>query len=126
MLGNPHLSAQYVKVLVRDFYLKPIDQYLSHLSFVKLWNLLLKIISFITYLLNLYYHPFNMVFFLKRSNLSASLSTSFDRLNSFKNHCHTYSVFFDLSKALHSILFLLGSFYKYSRFTLFIPYVLMG
>ena len=98
------MSVKYIRVLVRDFRLKTINPFLSHLSFVKLWNLKLKTIFFITDPLNLYYHSFNVVFSPKgHATLFASLFISFDWLNSFKNHYHTHCVFFDLSKAFESV-----------------------
>ena len=67
--------------------------------------------------------PFQHGFLLKRSTLSASLSTFFDWLNSFKNHCHTHCVLVDLSKAFNYISH--TKFLQNSHFTLFIPYVLI-
>ena len=104
MFGNPHISAQYIRVLVRDFYLKTIDQYLSLESVVyKTMDSIIKD-NLIHHLSteSLYYH-LSIWFPAQKINFRNSLSTSFDWLNSFKNHCHTHCVFFDLSKAFDSI-----------------------
>ena len=47
--------------------------------------------------------PHHHGFLLKRSTLSALLTTTFDQLDSFRSYRHTHCVFFDLSKAFDSI-----------------------
>ena len=103
MLGNPHTSTQYRKVLVCNFCLKTINHYLWYLSFLKLLNMLSKIIFFFIYLLNLYCHPSNVISCLKDQLYQPHYSLLVIGLILFKTRCHTHCVFYDLSKAFNSI-----------------------
>ena len=95
MLGSPYMSAQNIRVLVLDFLsgnhrpvsltsavcktMEPIikDNLIHHLSTESLLSL------------------FQQIFLLKKSTLSASLSTSFYWLNSFKKSL-PHSLFFSI------------------------------